>query len=54
MNQLVSIQVYDQKARKSRSLTVYGAHLDEVAKAIERVVSGRWKATSLSDRRHRR
>ena len=54
MTQVVSVQVYDKAKRKSRSLTVYGVNLDEVAKAIERVVSGRWKATSLSDRRHRR
>lgn len=50
----ISIQVYDKAARKSRSLSVYGASLDDVAKAVERAVAGRWKTTRLGDRRHRR
>lgn len=54
MNQVISVQVYDKAKRKSRSLTVYGANLEEVSKAIERVVSGRWQTTRLDDRRHRR
>jgi len=41
-------------AQRSRSLTVYGVMVEDLARYAEEAFRRRWTTTSLTDRRHKR
>lgn len=50
----IKVTVYDPDLHKSRSITVYGAHLVDVTRRVESDLGRRWRTTSFTDRRHKR
>ena len=50
----ISIRCLDPRTGQSVSFTVYTDDLDAVARAAHAGCRARWRATSLSDRRHKR
>ncbi|MCO6436522.1 MAG: hypothetical protein J5J06_05495 [Phycisphaerae bacterium] len=50
----LKVLVYDPLLGKSRSLTVYGAEVESLAREVEAFLAHRYRTTRLDDRRHKR
>ncbi len=50
----LKVTVYDPQAHQSISFTVYGASLKDAAREAHQGLGGRWRTTSLGDRRHKK